>query len=184
MADAMTLDRRYPHIPDVSWEGLLLRHVPAMTLVKLQVPGAAAAALADELGAALPNPGCWINIGGAALSWMAPGEFLLAGPEYAAAPFVERIEKALQAHHAFVADLAHARAVFQLAGERARDALAAHCPLDLSDAKLPVGGVARSLIGDAGAMIGRNIDLDSAPNFTLIVDQTMAVYVARLLAGA
>jgi sarcosine oxidase, subunit gamma len=184
MADVMTLDRRYPHIPDVCRDGLLLRHVPAMTLVKLHAPGAAATALADELGAALPNPGCWINLGGAALSWTAPGEFLLAGPEAAAAPFVERIQKALQAHHALVAELSHARAVFQLAGGRARDALAAHCPLDLSDAQLPVGGVAGSLIGDAGAIIGRNTDLDGASNFTIIVDQTMAVYVARLLAGA
>lgn len=181
MADAMTLERRYPAIPEIRQGGPLLRHVPAMTLVKLQVSGAAATALADALAMALPDPGRWTDLGGAALSWMAPGEYLLSGPEAEAAPFVARVTRALEGHHALVTDLSHARAVFQLAGAGARDALAAHCPLDLSENRFPIGSVTRSLIGDAGVMIGRYTDLDGAPNFTLIVDQTMALYVRRII---
>ena len=163
MADAMTLERRYPAIPEARQGGLLLRHVPAMTLVKLQVPGAAATALAGALDVALPDPGRWTDIGGAALSWMAPDDYLLTGPDHAAAPFVARITHALDGHHALVTDLSHARAVCPLAGAGARDALAAHCPLDQSENRFPIGRVARSLIGDVGVMIGRYTDLDGAP---------------------
>jgi hypothetical protein len=65
-----------------------------------------------------------------------------------------------------------------------RDALAAHCPLDLRGRSFPVGAVARSLLGEAGIFIAREADVAGETLFRLIVDQTMAHYAVRLLAAA
>ena len=116
-------------------------------------------------------------------AWLAPGEWLATGPEAEIAALVVRAE-AKGGDEALTTDFTHARTAFLLSGSNARGALAAHCPLDLWPDIFPVNAVARSLLGDTGMFIARLADESDGPHFRIIVDQTMAAYAARMLAGA
>ena len=122
-----------------------------------------------------------MSSGGIAVSWLAPDEWLLTGPEGAVLAALERAENA--GDSALATDLSHARASFQLSGAGARDRLAAQTPLDISDAAMPVGRVARTPLGDTGMFLARLPDTAGQPTFRIIVDQTMAAYAVRMLAG-
>ena len=113
--------------------------------------------------------------------WLAPGEWLICGGEEAVATWLAQSD--LRDDEAALAlDITHGRTAFVLTGSDARDVLAAHCPLDLWDKCFRVDDVARSLLGDTTMVIARLADLDGAPRFRIVVDQSMAAYAARLLA--
>ena len=109
-------------------------------------------------------------------SWLAPGEWMVTGPEAEIAAWVAKIERQ-DDDEVLAVDLTHGRVSFLLAGPDCRSALAAHCPLDLSPESFRVGEVARSLFGDAGIFIART----GEDVFRIVADQTMAAYIGRLL---
>jgi sarcosine oxidase subunit gamma len=115
------------------------------------------------------------------ISWLAPDEWLLTGPESGVFAMLGRAAEAGDA--CLATDLTHARAAFQLSGEKARERLAALTPFDLGEASMPVGGVARAPLGDTGMFLARLADIGGQPAFRIIVDQTMAAYAVRMLSG-
>lgn len=148
--------------------------------VTLAVEHDLALAKVQTLGdAAGPAAGKQEHAGGLTRAWMAPNEWLLIGPQ----AIVATAMAAATGDDALVVDLTHGRTAFLLSGAEARDALAAHCPLDLWPATFPVDAVARTLLGDTSMFIARLADGADGPCFRIIVDQTMAAYAARMLAG-
>jgi sarcosine oxidase subunit gamma len=159
------------------------RFHPFVGVAKVQLLGPAGEALLRRhFGAELPARCREVEAGGLSCAWLAPRAWLITGREEKVAGLVERLSAEL-GDEGLVVDLTHARAVYLLTGKGARDALSALCPLDLSDATAPIGFSARSLLGDAGVFLSRKADEGDAPVFVLIVDQTMAAYAARMIAG-
>lgn len=185
MAEAAILLRRAPvDIPDISRPQLLLRVEHGLGIAKLCLFGADADARFHALcGRVPPGAGRQIESEGMIFAWLAPGEWLVTGEETTVAAWVAQTA-ALGAADALVLDISHAQTAFLIEGPCARGALAAHCPLDLWPEAFPVHAIARSLLGDTGMFIARLADVEDAPRFRIIVDQTMAPYAARLLAPA
>ncbi|WP_129793945.1 sarcosine oxidase subunit gamma [Sphingosinicella sp. CPCC 101087] len=161
--------------------GVRLAVEPRLGIAKLQVLGSDPDFWFEEaLGIAAPAPLREIEPEPVACAWLAPGEWLVTGPE----EDVERVRQRcdnVAGNLGLMVDITHARAAFELSGVGARNVLAAHCPLDLSDKEMPVGAAKRSTFSDTGVFISRRPDRDGAPCFRLIFDQTMAAYAERLL---
>jgi sarcosine oxidase, subunit gamma len=134
-------------------------------------------------GIAPPSPRTQYEARDLTFAWLAPGEWLATGPEPLVGAWVTRASSVGDGALLAV-EITHARASFVLAGEDARAALAAHCPLDLWPATFPVGMVARSLLGDTRMFIARLADAGNGPSYRIIVDQTMSSYATGLLARA
>ncbi|WP_162256393.1 sarcosine oxidase subunit gamma [Sphingomonas sp. Root710] len=158
-----------------------LASLSGLGIAKLQVwPDNPDAWFARALGVVAPTALTEIESAPVSIAWMAPGEWLVIGPE----TDVERLrQRSADAAGAFglMVDITHGRTVFELSGSGARNVLAAHSPLDFGDTAMPVGTACRSLLSDAGFFISRRPDRDGEPCFRLIVDQTMADYAARML---
>lgn len=180
----MLLTCQTPAVTEIASEQLRLEFDPRFGIAKVQIWGGDYRPVAKALGAELPDAQRAIldNSSAVEIAWLAPDEWLLFGAEPDVARAADQARAALSKSTALVTDLTHARAAFRLIGAKARDALAAHCPLDFSDAAFPVGAVARSLLGETHMFVGRRADEDRQPSFRLIVDQTMAQYASRLLA--
>jgi len=160
-----------------------LRSEHGLGIGKLQIFGDDAAVLFRHfVGVDAPAAGRQLNKSGATFAWLSPNEWLLVGPEQDVAAWLASLD-ALGADALLAVDLSHARASFLLTGAGAGDVLAALCPLDLWTELFPVDAVARSLLGDASMFIARLADLADGPQWRIVVDQTMAGYAARMLAG-
>lgn len=183
MAEAVHLERRAPAVPAGVADGLQVELEPFLGIARLQLWGESAAAtdLAADLGVELPPARRACADGDLCIAWMAPNEWLVLGAESRVASLVERAE-AFGGKLIMATNLTDACASFGVTGTQARERLSALCPVDVSDAAFPPGGVIRSLLGDANAFILRLADLGSVPAFRVIVDQTLAVYTARMLA--
>jgi sarcosine oxidase subunit gamma len=138
---------------------------------------------ARRLSVQLPERCQTTEAGSLFVAWIAPREWLVVGPEGDVGHFSNEARDSI-AWHGLVTDMTHACAVFELSGPAARDALNAHCPLDLSDRAFPAGAATRSLLASTDLFVGRRQDSARGPVFTLIVDQTMAAYATRLFAGS
>lgn len=187
MAESPTpalLRRAAPDTADIDRPDLSFRREPELGIAKLRLYGRTADARFHEVaGIAAPGVRTGIEHRGLTFAWLAPGEWLITGPEAAVATWVADA-MAAGADDLLAIDYSHARAAFIVAGTNARAALAAHCPLDLWPDAFPVGAVARSLLGDTGLFIARLVDVEGAPRFRIIIDQTMAPYAGRLFARA
>lgn len=136
--------------------------------------------LVQATGFAAPAAMREVAIGGVGCAWLAPGEWLLTGPQAQVGPLVERCAAAA-GPLGLVHDLSHARAAFELSGPAARTVLATHCPLDLDDREMPVGAAKRSIFSDTSFFLARLADRDGDPVYRLVFDQTMGGYATRLL---
>jgi sarcosine oxidase subunit gamma len=176
-----TLSRAWPTAASFTRPGASVLAEQGLGLAKIQVLGADPDAMfRGAAGLEPPPPRMQADRQGLQLAWMSPNEWLLAGPERRVADALAPLEAR---DEVLAVDLTHARASFVLHGSGARDVLAALCPLDLHAEAFRVHAVARSLLGDAGLFIARMPDLNDAPRFRLVVDQTMASYAARMLGG-
>jgi heterotetrameric sarcosine oxidase gamma subunit len=99
---------------------------------------AAASALSTQLGIAVgTRPGdVATREGGTTVLWSGPGRWLVHAPVPAFR--LEPIDGCA------ITDLSDSRRIFRLSGDDVRDHLAASCPLDLSDAVMPVDSCALS----------------------------------------
>lgn len=179
---AIMLHRAAPSVADIVRPGLSFRVEPDLGIAKLRIFGREAdTRFRDVAGITPPRALTQVEDRALTFAWLAPGEWLVTGPETAVAAWVEDA-MAPGADDLLAIDFTHARTAFLLEGEKARAALAAHCPLDLWPDAFPVSAAARSLLGDTGLFIARLADADGAPRFRVIVDQTMAAYAGRLFA--
>lgn len=180
----MRLYRALPGYDTAAPPGLTLRVEPELGVGKIHIFGPEPERRAAPLAAtAFPPPQRQTMAGAVAVAWLAPGEWLLTGPEPHVAALIERMD-ARGGDGILATDLTHARVSFLISGTGARDALAAHCPLDLWPDAFPVHAVARSLLGDASMFLARLPDAADGPQFRIIIDQTMGDYAVRMLAGA
>lgn len=187
MADAPArskLSRADPAGADVLGAGFRLRREHGVGIVKVQLyAGEPEEAVSGAVGGGLPAPARQIRLPHeVAVASIAPGEWLLVGPEAAALALAARLESELRGVLALVTELTDGRSSFILSGQGARERLAASCPLDLRDSSFPIDAVARSLLGDAGLFLARLPDGDGEPVFRLVVDQLVATYAARMIA--
>jgi len=182
MADLTTVLEREPCVvADFGRPGLRFHVERTQGFGKLLLSGGAAEArFAELVGAPAPAVGQQIEAAGLSYAWLAPAEWLISGAESAVSDQLARLDSCA-GDEALLVNLTHARAAFLLAGRDARDALSAHCPLDLRPANFPVGAVARSLLGETGLFLARLQDLADGAHFRILVDQTVAAYAARLL---
>lgn len=163
--------------------GATLTPEPLLGVGKIQILGAKATAFFEQaFGQAPPPPRGSLLLDGVIVSWLAPGEWLVTGSEADIQAALVRADS-VAGDSGLMTDLTHARASFVLSGMLARDTLAGLTPLDISDAALRIGGVARVPFGDTGMFLARLADLDGEPRFRIVVDQTMAAYAVRMLAG-
>lgn len=160
--------------------GLSLRVGDGRGHARLQLRDPArATALTPLLGFALPAFGRHAHHGAVRALSVAPGEWLvIAEPEAALAPLLAAVAQALADAVALVTAMTDALVVLDVAGDDARNVIAAHCPLDLDESVFPPGSAARSLFGETIAVITRSA---AAPAFTMFIDQTAAGYAWRQL---
>ena len=170
--------------------GLQLREITGQTLVNLR--GAAddkkfwaaikkAAGAADELPPAANQS---VAIKNGAMFWLGPDEFQIRLFEFnkAAAQTVRQLHSAAEAAaHAAAVEVSDYYTVIQLAGERARDGLAAGCPLDLHPRAFAVGDCAQSRFAKAAVLLWLR---DDKPTFELQVRWSYAAYVWNYLRAA
>jgi len=186
MTDHDSLTPRLRRAPTTSagfaLAGATLTAEPLLGVGKIQfLAGTTAAFFGPIFGHGAPEARHATLSGEITISWLAPDEWLLTGPEAAVLAVLERADAAGEC--ALATDLTDARASFLLSGQDARDRLAAHTPLDVSDATIAVGCVARAPLGDTGMFLARLRDTAGQPTFRIIVDQSMAAYAVRMLAG-
>jgi sarcosine oxidase subunit gamma len=177
MADRMprqALAPAQPPVPDFHRDGCALALDHALAIGKIRL---LAADFTTVFGAAPPAARRQIDHDGATFAWLAPGEWLVTGPREAVAAALARADGEL----ALTIDISHGRIAFILSGAEVRTAIAAVSPLDAGERAFPVGGGARTLLGDTGMFIARLPDRADGPQFRIIVDQTMAGYAARML---
>jgi heterotetrameric sarcosine oxidase gamma subunit len=120
----------------------------------------------QRLGIAVPTaPNTVGRVGDAPAFWLGPRSWLVLG---------ERIEVADGA--AF--DVSASRVAFELAGPRATDVLAGHCPLDFHASAFAHGTCAQSLFGQVNALYYRHASRDA---FTVFVARSFGRDVAHHL---
>lgn len=182
-SDSATMLRRAaPAVADRVRPGLSFRVEQGLGIAKLRLFGAEAGTRFQAVVGIAPPRACTQSKDlDLTFAWLAPGEWLVTGPEGAVAAWVEQTA-ARDADDLLAIDCSHARIAFLLEGSNARAALASHCPLDLWPEVFPVDAVARSMLGDTGMFIARLADAGDAPSFRIIVDQAMAAYAGRLFA--
>ena len=143
--------------------------------------GTTAAYFSDLFGHPAPADRQSLSLDTVEVSWLAPDEWLLTGGEAEVLAMIGRA--AMFGDSCLATNLSHARKAFRLSGVSARDRLAAVTPLDVTDAAMTVGDVARAPLSDTGMFIARLPDSEGQPVFRIVVDQTMATYAVRMLRG-
>lgn len=157
--------------------------LPGLGMVSIRARDAAAQAAAGALGMPLPGLGRLVSDGGRALLWMSPDEMLLTCPLADAAAAVATLQQALSGQFSLVADVSDMRAVFDIEGGRATQALAKLMPVDF--AGLAQDGVRRTRAGQVACAVWRHrVDDRSGQALRLICFRSVADYMAETLTGA
>jgi sarcosine oxidase subunit gamma len=107
--------------------------------------------ISELLNEDVPPLGSAILRRNAVVAAIAPGRFMLAGPD----DLVARIEGALPASDAAVTDLSHGRVILTLEGDAAETALQGCVMIDLDRAAFPPGRVAQTMIHHVDVLIHR-----------------------------
>lgn len=159
---AMSVSRERP--------GLRVSTLDDVTLYKINTIGSA-----DEARSVLPNMGRVSEVGEWTAMAVAPGEWMMLHGA-ANGSVASDLEAMAADATAQIVEITQGRVIFELAGADVAQVLNTHCPLDLRDRSFGPGSVARSLFGDAGAMIARLDD-----RWLLAVNQALAHYVWGLV---
>ena len=113
--------------------------------------------------------------GDRAAAWMSPDELLILVPYVEAAATVAELEKALAGDHALVADVSDARAMFEIKGKKAHEALMKLCPVDFDT--LAEGEIRRTRAAQVAAALWKSAE----DEFSLVSFRSSAGYVMGLL---
>lgn len=136
------------------------------------------AAIKKVTGCALPDLRQMTRSGAITLAWMSPDELMVfctyeAAPELSAA-----LTNALAKHHALVANVSDARAMFEVKGAHVHDTLAKLTPSDLSG--LEKDEIRRTRVAQVAAAIWQ----EDPEEWRLICFRSTARYMFDLLSNA
>lgn len=167
-----------------SYDGLVkIEEIGPMGMITLRgdlsdaaLQGAAQAAT----GVDVPQPRGSATSGDKGLLWMSPDELLVLCAYSDVPGTVSSLTEALSGHHALVANVSDARAVFRVSGGNLREVLAKLAPADLSPEGLPVGEVKRTRMAQVAAAFW----LESEDEARVICFRSVADYVFNLLKTA
>lgn len=107
--------------------------------------------ISELLDEETPQPGSAIIRSETVVATIAPGRFMLAGPEN----LVTRLESALPASDAAVTDVSHGRIVLKIEGEAAERVLQGCAMIDLDKRTFPPGRVAQTAIHHIDVLVHR-----------------------------
>lgn len=129
-----------------------IRSVPDLAMVQIRADLARTGeALAEAAGLALPEPRRITTDGTRWLGWMSPDELLLILPPADLAEALSALNDALTGEHALVLDVSDMRAVLDVIGPQADEALAKLAPVDF--AGLPADGLRRTRLAQVACAI-------------------------------
>ncbi|PWJ54110.1 sarcosine oxidase subunit gamma [Quadrisphaera granulorum] len=177
------LDAR-PSLTEATVGAVRVVDVSAQVQVRAAVPGPAADALAQVIGAPLPTrPGTWTPTpAGGRIVWLGPDEWLVVDPSAPSWDLEARLRAAAAPHGGAALDVSGQRVVLSLSGEHARDLLAAGCAVDTHPSVFRRGAAAQTLLGQAGVIL---LALsDDGTDYELFVRSSFARYLADWLADA
>jgi len=113
--------------------------------------------------------------------WLGPDEWLLTAPENATPGLFGRLQRAVGGRRAAVTDLSSSRAVIAVAGERARDLLAAGCGLDLHPRVFAPGQCAQTLFARVPIILDQ---VGAQPQYRLFVRRSYARWLCAYMIDA
>ncbi|AXI47291.1 sarcosine oxidase subunit gamma [Sulfitobacter sp. SK012] len=111
------------------------------------------------------------------IAWMSPDELLVMCPYVEVPAALEKINKAVEKHHALAANVSDARAVFQVSGPHAREVMAKLCPVDLHPGSFTPGMFRRTRMAQVPAAFW----MRDAQTFQVICFRSVGQYVFDLL---
>ena len=115
------------------------------------------------------------------LFWLGPDEWLGVFRDEDREEVLAELRLALQASHASVVDVSHARAVVSVSGRDARSLLLKGCHLDLHPSRFRAGSVAQSRFARCHVLLHQT---DDAPAYDLYVQRSFARYLWSWLEDA
>lgn len=128
-------------------------------------------------GVAMPGPGSANCEGDSGLCWMSPDEVLVLCPYDRVAATLDKMNTALRKTHALAVDVSDARAVFRLAGRRARGVMAKLAPVDFRADAFGAGTFRRSRIAQVPAAFWMSGD----DTFQIVCFRSQAQYMFDVL---
>jgi len=115
------------------------------------------------------------------LLWLGPDEWLLKLQDGHGQAVAAALRVALDGLHSAVVDVGHGNTTISVQGPGAADLLARGCPLDLHPRVFPLGALAQTHVGKAGATV---LCLAPAAHYELTVRRSFADYLLRWLCAA
>jgi sarcosine oxidase subunit gamma len=166
---------------------IIPRPFVAMSDLRVDPTGPAAAAVAEYLGVALPTtPSTYVESGTATAIWLGPDEWLITSPFRTPEELETGLREAVSASGAefdgTVVDVSAQRTTVALRGEHARDLLAGGCSLNLHPRVFGRGAAAQTLLGQAGIVLTA-LD-DTGTHYQIVVRSSFASYLTSWLLDA
>ncbi len=178
MAD---LARQTIELPAIHRTGFNLAVEPEMSVVRVQIRQHGDVKLFENMfGMNLPALNRVVISGQVTALCISPGEWMFSLPAKGYDAFLNAATKCLAGTLSMIVDMSHAALTLTLEGEKVCDTLNAYCPLDLRGGHFAAGHCARSSFGATEIILAR---IEPLKRYVLIIDQTMASYVFRLLAN-
>jgi sarcosine oxidase subunit gamma len=154
----------------------------AMTDLRLDPTGPAAAAVARYLGVALPTtPSTYAESETATAIWLGPDEWLVTSPFRTPEALETGLREAV-AGEGSVVDVSAQRTTLRLRGEHVRDLLSGGCSVDLHPRVFGRGAAVQTMLGQAGVVL-MALD-DTATHYQVVVRSSFAGYLTAWLLDA
>lgn len=163
----------------------------AMSDLRVDPTGPAAAAVAEYLGVALPTtPSTYVESETATAIWLGPDEWLITSPFLSPEGLETGLREAISLEGEVddtgftgsVVDVSAQRTTLRLRGNHIRDLLAGGCSLDLHPRVFARGTAAQTLLGQAGVLL-LALD-DTGTHYQIIVRSSFAGYLTSWLLDA
>jgi len=154
----------------------------AMSDLRLDATGPAAAAVAEHLGVTLPTtPSTWVHGHTVTVIWLGPDEWLVTSPFLAAEALEAGLRRAVGGAGAVI-DVSAQRTTLRLRGAHVREVLATGCAIDLHPRSFPAGSAVQTTLGLAGVVL-LALD-DTVSHYQVLVRSSFARYLASWLLDA
>jgi sarcosine oxidase, subunit gamma len=154
----------------------------AMTDLRVDPTGPAAAAVARYLGVALPTtPSTYAESETATAIWLGPDEWLVTSPFRTPEALETGLREAV-AGEGSVVDVSAQRTTLRLRGEHVRDLLSGGCSVDLHPRVFGRGAAVQTMLGQAGVVL-MALD-DTATHYQVVVRSSFAGYLTAWLLDA
>ena len=112
------------------------------------------------------------------IAWAGPEEWFVIGQEEGSSGLRVALRQAVPEADGTVVDVGSGFTLFSLEGRRARDLIAAGCPIDVHPREFGPGRCAQTLYAGTGACLLQRAE-DPAPRFELMVRRSYAAWLWR-----